>query len=483
VHDTNTTTGVQKWSNQRYCVSCVPADTREQIRNQIETFIQDATLLEAVVDKLMTYDISSVPEIATNPDLVGAVARKCKAERSKNAYPPLGSDVTPYPRLPSSGYTPIPCTQLEANETAKAAKAARLETQRVAEAARLEAEKAGCSRSIVSSLALTAAAHLEVEEAEVARLDSEKAEASRLEDERAKAAEPASSGLIPFVVYDSDDEPILVLSEDEKSSYERVARQRWMFGRSLIRDEPGDIPDWSERSLHTASFADNADNAEDSATVRKVPRSDSEAESETTKEQEHVKTLLRLLEESQNAKQDAEEKLNRLKPELVKHSMQLMTDKGILQDNEKRFQKLTEHLRILERTIKEVRQEYSKFDKLVAEQQEQLKHEETLYQSNLAHEKGYMKIIEDCSAKIAIVTSDVNGIKEKHEGILDLIVNDSKKENDRNENICALCLSNSATCAFVPCGHRCICDDCNTDNLKLECIMCRAECQMIMRCY
>jgi hypothetical protein len=45
----------------------------------------------------------------------------------------------------------------------------------------------------------------------------------------------SSSGLAPPVAYDSDDEPIFMPSEEEKAAYQRIARQRWTSGGSLIR--------------------------------------------------------------------------------------------------------------------------------------------------------------------------------------------------------------------------------------------------------
>eukprot|EP00966_Prymnesium_polylepis_P029311 680697-Prymnesium_polylepis.1 len=38
------------------------------------------------------------------------------------------------------------------------------------------------------------------------------------------------------VVYDSDDEAVVTLTADERASYERIARQRWASGASLIKD-------------------------------------------------------------------------------------------------------------------------------------------------------------------------------------------------------------------------------------------------------
>ena len=50
----------------------------------------------------------------------------------------------------------------------------------------------------------------------------------------------SSSGLAPPIVYDSEDEPIFMPSEEEKEFYQRIARQRWMSGGSLIRDAKTD---------------------------------------------------------------------------------------------------------------------------------------------------------------------------------------------------------------------------------------------------
>lgn len=343
MHDTNIAAGVQKWSDGQYCVPC-ESDMRAQIRYKIESFIQDATLLEAVLDRLMTYDMSSILRITADPEYVLRVERKCHAERANNGQVDSSIGTSEYP-----------------------------------------------DRGDVCSNA--------------------------------------------------------------------------------------PIPDWSP-----ASFDDAAN---DSASVGKAPRSKAKQKQakeiskagEAAEEQEHdqVKMLLRQLEQSQDAKRNAEEEHSRLKPELLKQSAQLMEDKRLLEKYEKKQFELINQQIDLEQAIK-------KMTELVREHQIKVFNEEAQYQANLAHEKDCINIIEKCSAKVAENTSAVNEIKQKHEGILGLISNDSKKEGGSDDNICALCLENPATCAFVPCGHRCICDNCNTGTLK-DCIMCRAESQMIMRCY
>ena len=104
VHDIDITSGVQKWSNGRYCVPCiVDSGMREQIRYQIQslTFLDSDALLEAVLDRLMTYDTSTVLEIAADPGRVYSVARKCKSEEAMfPSAPGVAPDMLPFQMHP-----------------------------------------------------------------------------------------------------------------------------------------------------------------------------------------------------------------------------------------------------------------------------------------------------------------------------------------------------------------------------------------------
>eukprot|EP00397_Hematodinium_sp_SG-2012_P035730 GEMP01038480.1.p1 GENE.GEMP01038480.1~~GEMP01038480.1.p1 ORF type:complete len:438 (-),score=111.21 GEMP01038480.1:471-1784(-) len=48
---------------------------------------------------------------------------------------------------------------------------------------------------------------------------------------------------------------------------------------------------------------------------------------------------------------------------------------------------------------------------------------------------------------------------------------------------CAVCMSNNAQCAFVPCGHVCVCKECSDENDFDSCLMCRASVDFVMLMY
>ena len=66
----------------------------------------------------------------------------------------------------------------------------------------------------------------------------------------------------------------------------------------------------------------------------------------------------------------------------------------------------------------------------------------------------------------------------------DLTHHKEKAEQEDGEQ-CVICLSEEPKWAFVPCGHQCVCDSCrgSFDDDNLECVICRRNCSMLMRCF
>ena len=52
-------------------------------------------------------------------------------------------------------------------------------------------------------------------------------------------------------------------------------------------------------------------------------------------------------------------------------------------------------------------------------------------------------------------------------------------------NVCAICLSDESTYCFIPCGHKCICQNCyqKRGNQLNKCIICNQNCNGIIRIY
>jgi len=60
------------------------------------------------------------------------------------------------------------------------------------------------------------------------------------------------------------------------------------------------------------------------------------------------------------------------------------------------------------------------------------------------------------------------------------------EEGCEEEKMCVICLSVPKTHAFVPCGHRCICQRCGDDVLKeatSSCPICRAEAKHVLQIF
>ena len=92
--------------------------------------------------------------------------------------------------------------------------------------------------------------------------------------------------------------------------------------------------------------------------------------------------------------------------------------------------------------------------------------------------------IEQCDANIDQASNELSNIKDRNQAILGMLSSgDSCTKSQSSENdLCSICLEQPKTCAFVPCGHVCVCNDCSKD-LPLTCIICRQESTLIMRCY
>ena len=59
------------------------------------------------------------------------------------------------------------------------------------------------------------------------------------------------------------------------------------------------------------------------------------------------------------------------------------------------------------------------------------------------------------------------------------------EDEDKDENLCSICLDNKKTHAFVPCGHVCVCEDCSKKiNIKKDnCLICREKIESIIKIY
>lgn len=55
-------------------------------------------------------------------------------------------------------------------------------------------------------------------------------------------------------------------------------------------------------------------------------------------------------------------------------------------------------------------------------------------------------------------------------------------DDDENKNTCVICLSNEPNFAIVPCGHRCLCTDCEKVTLH-ECPLCKGAINCIIRIF
>ena len=55
-----------------------------------------------------------------------------------------------------------------------------------------------------------------------------------------------------------------------------------------------------------------------------------------------------------------------------------------------------------------------------------------------------------------------------------------------NEHECVVCLGSPSTCAFVPCGHQCVCEDCAravSASAIRACPMCRGDIERFVRVF
>lgn len=67
----------------------------------------------------------------------------------------------------------------------------------------------------------------------------------------------------------------------------------------------------------------------------------------------------------------------------------------------------------------------------------------------------------------------------------DVVTNSNGEDSNVDGNCCAVCLNAPRTHAFVPCGHRCACEECgpNVVRRNARCPLCRVPAVAIMRIY
>ena len=60
----------------------------------------------------------------------------------------------------------------------------------------------------------------------------------------------------------------------------------------------------------------------------------------------------------------------------------------------------------------------------------------------------------------------------------------STMDNDADKEICKVCLNNKINTVLVPCGHRCICEDCGKSlGASKKCPICRQKIQKVMKTF
>ena len=57
---------------------------------------------------------------------------------------------------------------------------------------------------------------------------------------------------------------------------------------------------------------------------------------------------------------------------------------------------------------------------------------------------------------------------------IELIIKKSIQKNNDNE-LCCICLDNVKNCAYINCGHLCVCDNCINNKWKKKCPICKTR--------
>ena len=58
------------------------------------------------------------------------------------------------------------------------------------------------------------------------------------------------------------------------------------------------------------------------------------------------------------------------------------------------------------------------------------------------------------------------------------------KKRKTEVNTCAICLEKPANHCFVPCGHKCLCEDCKSHKFNnKQCIICKQQYSMIIKVF
>jgi len=86
---------------------------------------------------------------------------------------------------------------------------------------------------------------------------------------------------------------------------------------------------------------------------------------------------------------------------------------------------------------------------------------------------------------------NIESQEEEYENVIKLSLNIDKnqetKEEEKEETTCLICMDNKSCYVTVPCGHLCLCKDCNTNDVKLKfnniCPICRCNFTMLMKIY
>ncbi len=58
-----------------------------------------------------------------------------------------------------------------------------------------------------------------------------------------------------------------------------------------------------------------------------------------------------------------------------------------------------------------------------------------------------------------------------------------KDQEDDESNECVICLESLAIMAIIPCGHKCLCENCHSKMFNLSCPICRKSIEKICRIY
>lgn len=91
-----------------------------------------------------------------------------------------------------------------------------------------------------------------------------------------------------------------------------------------------------------------------------------------------------------------------------------------------------------------------------------------------------LAILMDQDVHIVIASMEDVPALEKAARAIHLCIYPSAKSADQDD--CVICMSEPKTHAMIPCGHRCVCEDCGTRRIT-SCPLCRAMVQDIVKIY